>query len=113
VKGFALAFLALAITIIMPSGSSARSWPGSSDSVESIRVLGRAAIAKRSFFAGPHYRAAGLRASLLAVARDTVCERRGHKAGYEKDQRNDHQQKEHQLRFAAYSTHYAVTDKSN
>jgi hypothetical protein len=62
--------------------------------MESIKVLG-AAIAKHSFFAGPHYRAADLRASLLTVAGDTVCERRSDKAGYEKDQRNDYQQKEH------------------
>jgi hypothetical protein len=62
--------------------------------VESIKALG-AAITKHPFFAGPYYRAADLRASLLAVADDTVCERSGDKAGYEKDQRNDYQQKEH------------------
>jgi len=56
--------------------------------VESTKVLGRVAILKHSFFAGPHYRAADLRACLLAVAGDTVCERRGGKADYENDQRN-------------------------
>ena len=56
--------------------------------MESTKVLGRVAILKHSFFAGPHYRAADLRACLLAVAGDTVCERRGGKADYENDQRN-------------------------
>src|SRR3989442_15715921 len=45
-------------------GSSDRSWPRSRDGVESTKVLGRVAILKHSFFAGPHYRAADLRARL-------------------------------------------------
>ena len=69
-------------------GSSDRSLPRSRDGVESTKVLGRVAILKHSFFAGPHYRAADLRARLLAVAGDTVCERRGGKADYENHQRN-------------------------
>jgi hypothetical protein len=43
-----------------------------------------------------HYCTADLRGGLLgAVCAKAVCERCGHKAGYEKDKRNDYQQEEH------------------
>jgi hypothetical protein len=61
--------------------------------VEAVKALGTGAFAKHPLFARSHYCAAGLRSGLLGAAGvDAVCERRGHKAGYEKDQRNDYQQ---------------------
>jgi len=58
------------------------SWRGSRTCVESAKVLGSTAFTKHLFFASPHYCAADL---LAAAGVDAVCERRGHKAGYEKD----------------------------
>jgi hypothetical protein len=60
--------------------------------VEEAKVLGARAFTEHPFFACPHYCAADLRSGLLGVA--GVRERRGHKAGYEKDQRNYYQQEE-------------------
>jgi hypothetical protein len=61
--------------------------------MEAVEALGAGAFAKHPLFARPHYCAADLRSVLLAAAGvGTVCKRRGHKAGYEKDQRNDYQQ---------------------
>jgi hypothetical protein len=63
--------------------------------VEAVKALGRTTFSKHSIFASLHYRTNCRGTGLLAVAIDAVCERRGHKAGYEKDQRDDYQQEEH------------------
>jgi hypothetical protein len=64
--------------------------------VEAGKPLGRATFTKHSIFAGLHYYAARKGTGLLAVAGvNAVCERRGHKAGYEKDQCNNYQQEQH------------------
>jgi hypothetical protein len=64
--------------------------------VEAVKALGAGAFAKHPFFASPHYCAADLRSGLLGAAgAGAVCERSRHKAGYEKDQRNDYQQEKH------------------
>jgi hypothetical protein len=64
--------------------------------VEAARALGTGAFAKHPFFARQHYCAADLQSGLLATAIvDAICECRGHKAGYEKDQSNDYQQEDH------------------
>jgi len=48
------------------------------------------------FFTSLHNYATNLRASLLVATRvDAVCECRGYKAGYEKNQRNDYQQEKY------------------
>jgi hypothetical protein len=64
--------------------------------VEAARALGAGAFAKHPLFASPHYCAADLQSGLLVTAIvDAICERRGHKAGYEKDQSNNYQEEEH------------------
>jgi hypothetical protein len=81
--------------------------------VEEAKALGTIAFAKHPIFACLHYCTVRLRSGLLAAAcAEAVCERRGHKAGYDKDKCNDHQQEEYQSR-PADSTHCRMIDKSN
>jgi hypothetical protein len=64
--------------------------------VEAVKALGRTTFFKHSVFASLHDSAACRGTGLLAFAGvDAVCERRGHKACYEKNQRDDYQQEEH------------------
>jgi hypothetical protein len=56
--------------------------------MEQVKALGAGTLAKHPLFARAHDCAADLQSTLLGVACvvvDAVCERRGDKAGYEKD----------------------------